>query len=191
VDFNYAKTDWVGFSETPMSGVCSFGTLQSAVSDFSGPGIIDARGCSNGIEFGTSVKLTISHDLVIVADRFNFGTSSGFLASTNSRLWLISPDTVHDSVPTCPVLGSFAIGTSFSIDSNIAALIYTPCTVTASTSAVLRGQIYSNKVEMSTSTELHYVRVGVPGVDLDTGTAPPAAGALGERSSIRDVRSSG
>jgi cytoskeletal protein CcmA (bactofilin family) len=191
MDFNYAKTDWAGFSETPMSGVCSFGTLQSAVSNFSGPGIIDARGCSNGIELETSKNLTISHDLVIVANRFNFAISSGFSASTDRRLWLISPDTVHDSAPTCPVSGAFDIGTSFSMGSTIAALIYTPCTVTASTSAVLRGQIYSNKVDLSTSTELHYVRIGVPGVDLDTGTAPPAAGALGERSSIRDVRSSG
>ena len=195
VDFSYEATDWTGFHATTIASECDFTAVKAAADSLAtAPGIIDARGCSAGVHMIGSEKLVLQNDLVIVANSFAFGNSAQFNSSTEVNLWLITPDETDDGEPTCLSGGGSAVGESFIAGTQVTAMLYSPCGVTLGGSAQWRGQVYSGTVSIGGSAILHYVPIGLPGVNLSTGDSSDGTGdsgssLLGQRISIRDLSS--
>lgn len=193
IDFNYQKSAWAGFNEVVITGACDFATLQNAAATLaSGPGIINALGCTNAVTIAGSDILTLGNNLAIVAKGFNLTGGGGFAASAQRNLWLITPDSVADAQPTCPgptPVGPFTVDGGFTMASTVHAMIYSPCKVNISSGINWYGQVYSGSITIDGAAKLNYVPVGLPGVDLSAGsvTPPGSAGGLGERTSIRDI----
>ncbi len=211
VDFGYVKDDWIGFTEVVMTGNCNAAALRTKLATVTGPVLVKATGCSNGVIIGDSDKIALDRDVAIFASKFDLGGSGGFTSTSASRLWLIQPDTVK---PLLGILGlgstqphcggqSFSLGGGFSFADSVTTMIYSPCKVELASSTVLKGQIYAGKVTIAGAAQLKYVRVGLPGVDLDTGATsapggiiplPPVVtgigGSLGDLDYYRDVPSS-
>jgi len=187
VDFSYLKPDWTGFVKKSASGLCNFVTLQPLVADISSPVLIDARGCSGGIRSVAAEILTLSNDLVLIANSFQLGGSAQFQSVASDRLWLITPDETDDGVPTCTGgVGASAISDSFIAGTGVTALLYSPCAVEMRNSAIWHGQFYGNSVGVGGSSILQYQPLAFPGVHA---SSVPRSGVfeLGARESLRDV----
>jgi hypothetical protein len=193
VDFDYQKSDWVGFDERVVTGNCDYTVLQTAATALgSAPGIIDARGCTNAITVSEYQKLALGNDLVIVAKSFRFAGSGGFSASSPRKLWLITEDTVKDGLPTCASGSEFIYGGGFTISPEITTMVYSPCLVRITSGVSWRGQIYGGGATVDGNAEMRYIPVGLPRVDLTTGVDQDNAGAasvskIAERLLVRDV----
>jgi hypothetical protein len=198
VDFKYEKAKWVGFNEVPISGACDFAALQTAAATLaSGPGIINALGCTNALAIAGSDKLNLGDDLAIIAKGFNLGGGGGFTSAADQDLWLITPDSVADAQPTCPgsapAVGPFTVDGGFTLASTVKVMVYSPCKVNINSGINWYGQVYSGSTTIDGDAKLSYVPVGLPGVNLSDGTvtAPASSGALGDRTSIRDLGANG
>jgi len=198
VDFKYEKAAWAGFNEATITGACDFTSLKNAAATLgSGPGIINALGCTNALSIGGSDILTLGNDLAIVAKGFNLGGGGGFTAAAERDLWLITPDTVADAQPSCPgpapAVGPFTVDGGFTLASNVHVMIYSPCKVNISSGINWFGQVYSGSTTIDGAAKLNYTPVGLPGVNLSDGTvtAPVSSGGLGDRTSIRDLGANG
>ncbi|MCU1545959.1 MAG: hypothetical protein JWP30_1059 [Homoserinimonas sp.] len=188
VDFAYKASDWTGFTEKVISGSCDVAVLQAAISTLAGAkGVIDARACTGGLSIGGSSDVAFTNDLVIVANKFDFGGSGSLTSTANARLWLITPDDSDDDLPTCPVGADFSVGGSFSLGSTVSAMIYTPCSVSMASSTQWRGQVFAGKTSMGGSSKLAYVAMGLPGVDLSDGVLASTGGAERPLQSMRDL----
>jgi hypothetical protein len=197
VDFGYVKADWVGFTEyvLPTTATCTLAMYNTALTTIgAAPGILDARGCGNGLLLSGPDRLTLRSDLAIFANNFSLANSSGFDSDVAARLWLITPDTnLTNHLPDCPPSSTFSIGGNVSIDTDISMMIYNPCVVTIGNAIALRGQIYAKSVSITAAASIGYVPIGLPGVDLTTGTNGTPGGAVGPRTltSYRNVQSGG
>ncbi len=179
VDFKYVQADWVGFGSATISGTCTTAQIVAAIATMNtGPGVLDARGCTNGFVLGGADKLTLKKDLAIIANKFALSGSAGLLSSGATRVWMINPDTTADNAPTCASGNSFSISGAVEIDPKIAYMIYSPCKVDIASSIHFNGQIFGGQVSLNGSGELGYVKVGLPGYDLTTGIST-SAGATG------------
>jgi hypothetical protein len=187
VDFDYQKSDWIGFDERVITGACNRAAFQAAADGMTGPGIIDARACAGGVVLSASEILTLNNDLVILAKSFDLSSSAAFASATDRKLWLITPDDTSNGLPSCVAPGHFTMGSSFRVGPRISAMIYTPCGVSASSSAYWRGQIFGGVVDTSSSLVMDYVQVGLPGVNLSTGASTRLASLIGARIATRDV----
>jgi cytoskeletal protein CcmA (bactofilin family) len=180
VDFDYDKSDWTGFTEIVLTGNCTVGMLRTELGKFTEPALVNALGCTNGIVIGGSDKVALNRDVAIFANRFNLDGSGWFTSTKDARLWLIEPDNVaaQNGQPTLPHCEnrSFRLGGGFGFDAPIKTMIYTPCKMELSSSTVLTGHIYAGKVSIGGAGQLKYVRVGLPGVDLDTGSSSNPGG---------------
>jgi hypothetical protein len=177
IDFGYAASDWVGFTEVVLSGNCDYTKLTAAVNSLAGAkGLLDARNCTNTIEVSSWQKLALTNDLAIVANRFNLAGSGGFTSSADARLWLIVPDATPDGLPTCAANQSFAVGGGFTFDAKLDVMIYSPCRVDIGSSTVLTGQIFAGQTSVAGGSTVKFTAVGLPGWDLTTGlsTTTPA-----------------
>jgi Tfp pilus assembly protein PilX/cytoskeletal protein CcmA (bactofilin family) len=190
VDFKYDKSAWSGYTEVAISGACDFVTLKAAAAALaSGPGIINALGCNGPLSIAASDKLALGNNLAIFAKGFNLSGSGGFTASVQRKLWLITPDATADAKPTCAApIGPFTVDGGFTLESTIHAMIYSPCQVNISSGINWYGQVFSGGVKIDGAAKLNYVAVGLPGVDLRTGSvaSPVASSGIGARISIRD-----
>ena len=194
VDVDYDLTDWPGFQVVTMNHGCKLADIQAAANLFTGPGIIDARECPQGVFLKeNTVHLSLPHDLAIFASRFEIGLDAQIDAPGTAarKLWLITPDETADALPTCKnASGNSDITQSFIVKAPVTAMLYTPCSIDLSFSAQWRGQLYGGTVGTAGSAMLHYAPVGIPGTDLSTGATPGSSGAvakLGARISIRDL----
>ncbi|MGO4783456.1 hypothetical protein [Cryobacterium sp. W22_MBD10_FK3] len=193
IDFNYLKSDWVGFSEKIVSGYCDFAVLQAAADQLaSGPGIIDARTCTNAITVSDYQKLALGNDLVIVAKNFQLGSGGGFSAASPRKLWLITEDTNKNLLPTCPAGAGFKIDGGFTLGANITTMVYTPCAFKLLAGVTWRGQVFAGGATVDGGATMQYAPLGLPRVNLTTGADADDAGAvsssmLGQRLSIRDI----
>ncbi len=172
VDFGYVPADWVGFTEVlpKPTGNCDYTKLSSIISGLAGKkGIVDLRGCSNAISVSDWQSLALTNDLVLVANKFNLGGSSGFTSTADRRLWLINPDTTKDGQPTCGANQSFQVGGSFSFGSKIDVMMYSPCRIDIASATTFTGQLFGGNVTVAGAATVNYAAVGLPGVDLDTG----------------------
>ncbi|TFD66914.1 polymer-forming cytoskeletal protein [Cryobacterium ruanii] len=194
VDVGFDITDWPGFQVATMNHGCKLADIQAAANLFTGPGIIDARECPQGVFLKeNTVHLSLPNDLAIFASRFEIGLDAQIDAPGASarKLWLITPDETADNLPTCKsASGNSDIEQSFIVQAPVTAMLYTPCSIGLSFSAQWRGQLYGGTVGTAGSAMLHYAPVGIPGTDLTTGATPGFGGAmpkLGARLSIRDL----
>lgn len=174
VDYAYAKSDWVGFTEfvVPAGTNCDYTKLTSIISGFAGnPGVIDARNCSNTIAVSSYQKLALTNDLAIIANKFNLEGSGGFSSSVGRRLWLINPDTVADRAPTCGANQSFQVGGGFTFDSKLDVMMYSPCRIDIGSSTVFTGQVFAGQAVVAGGAQIKFTAVGLPGWDLTTGVS--------------------
>ncbi len=174
----YDMTKWTGFTELVMpAGTCSYAQLQAKVTAVgTNAAVLDARACTNGVYISGADELELKGDLAIVANKFLLNAGGGFKAPTDQRLWLITPDgNVNDTVPTCPSGSSFVIDGGFDFTSNLSTMVYTPCAVTFSSGIdTLRGQIFVGAATIDGGANIGYEQIGLPGVDLDSGTVAPS-----------------
>lgn len=171
IDFPYDPSMWPGFTEKVISGNCDFNMIQAAVNSLAGaPGLLDARGCTGDFKISDYQTLTISGDLAIFNNRFNFNGSPKITGSGNHHIWFITPDNVADGQPTCPTGGKFIVGGTFNVSSNIPALAYTPCQAEIGSSIQWTGQVFAGQTKVSGAARIYFSPVGLPGYDLSTGT---------------------
>lgn len=174
IDFGYDASKWVGFQEVTLSGTCDYNRISTAIAGLNGQnGLLDARLCTSPVNLGSYQKITLNQDVAIVGNKFDFGGSAGFQASAKHRLWFIIPDTVNDAQPTCNTsTQSFSIGGGFELQRpNVQTMIYSPCSVNISSSTTFNGQVFAGKASMGGAGQIGYVAVGLPGVNLDTGSS--------------------
>jgi len=191
VDVEFVAADWVGRGWTvrTWTGPCLIDNKTSkdapvtALSTYTTPTVIDARGCSS-FTISTSAKLTITMktDLTFIlpktANIEDFtAVSSG---SADRALRFITPDTVPDGVPTLTGCGRIDINNQNELEAPIAVIVYSPCPIYNSNQLTWRGQYYGSTVNFSNNSELTYVPIGIPGFDLGNGAGGPGgAGAVG------------
>ena len=199
VDFAYRPSDWQGFVTRTITGACDFASIQATIDSLAADkGVIDARACAAGVQISGSLRLLLHNDLAIIANKFELGESAQIASSAGPvQLWLVTPDLVADKMPTCPPSGGFTVLQSFIVDPSVTGMIYTPCEVKIGFSAQWHGQIYGGKVGIGGSAILHYAPLGLPGVNLTSGTSfggssggssgSPGSFLLGARTSIRDL----
>ncbi|MGH1549450.1 hypothetical protein ACRAWB_09865 [Leifsonia poae] len=178
VDYNYTPSAWTGFTPVVLpAGTCSITTLRNAITSLAGAkGLIDARACTNGVTLTGSNTLAISNDVAFFAKTITIGNSGGIVPSAPARVWFINPDTVANGVPDC---GS---GYSFSVSGNpvfqnaagtikASVMMYSPCDVTVSTGVRFQGQVFAGQATIDGGAQIGFVAVGLPGVDLSTGSS--------------------
>jgi len=198
VDYGFNLADWPGFDvQTLPSGTCTWSQFLAADNALAGgKGIIDARNCTGAITISTaSDKLPVNNDLVILGKSFDLGHSFGFSATTAHRLWLMTPDTTANGVPDCPGsngAGNFTIEGGATLDPKISVMIYSPCFVNITSGIDWYGQVFAGTVQVNGSANLHFVAVGLPGYNLDTGSLLPptvvtSPSVVTTRQSIRNV----
>lgn len=157
------------------------------------PTVIDATACSQvTLQLGGSLKL--SSDIAIIARGFSLGPGNYDSADGSARsLRLIVPDNgAAGSAPSCPYTGNAChvnIYGALTMTSKIAAIVYTPGAID-NTNTTWRGQLYGKNVNTGQNITLTYLPVGIPSINLDTGSSIPAgptSGVIGTRVSIRDT----
>ena len=173
-DYTYSAANWAGYTLVTLSsaGACGNAQLTAALATIGGnPGLIDARGCAGGVDPGSYQILTLANNVAIFANSFNLAGSAGFTAATPVTLWLITPDTTPNGVPTCVAGSSFTLAGGFLFSSTVSTMIYTPCTMNLTSGNTVYGQIWAGQVVTSGAGVLDFVPIGIPGYDLSTGSA--------------------
>lgn len=191
VDYNYDPTAWTGFTPVVLpAGTCSITTLRAAVTTIAGgKGLIDARKCTNGLTLTGSDQLAISNDIAIFANTITIGNSGGIVPSAPARVWLINPDATANGTPTC------ASGESFSVSGNPvfknasgtiqdAVMMYSPCDINISTGVNFQGQVFAGSATINGGASIGYVAIGLPGVDLSTGSSTGGSGTTTTRTVV-------
>ena len=195
VDFSFNPSDWktaAGVNYTVLTlGTCNANNVATgiaAVQNSSSPIIFDTRSCG-AVTNLLGKNLTLKSDTVLVANGLNLGSAQ--ITSTNSnakKLWLVVPDAVNDSAPSCGVGSSVTIGNALVVNSQVSALIYSPCTI-VNAGDTWQGQMYASSITNTSTFALNYVPIGLPNVNLSTGLTAtlPGTGTLGDRSSFRNL----
>lgn len=195
IDYAYSASDWVASSGTPYTVLtmssCGASVLSSSlttVQNSTTPIILDTRVCGAVTDL-RGYSLALKSDTVIIVNGFNLGSNSINSSDSNSkRLWLIIPDTVANNSPNCPTSSYAKISSSVTVGPLVGAMIYSPCPI-SNAGDVWRGQMYTSSFSIIGSFTLNYLPIGLPTVNLNTGSSLAAAGTgvLGDRTSIRDL----
>lgn len=184
---------WGGTALATMSGSnCSNTQFQAALNTIgTNKGLIDARGCSNGIDLGGSTAFSVKDDLTIIANKITTGGSISLNAPVpatpddRAKLWIITPDIVANGTPDCPA-GTYnnewsTSGRTIFLNgttafNNFDTMIYSPCVLVQSSSITINGQMFVGGAALSGAATLNFRPVGMPGYNLDTGEeSTPAA----------------
>lgn len=205
VDVAFKPADWLDSNGDPykvntMGAGCTINaTSLAAAANGTKPVIINSiPACPLGI--GATGTVNITNDVVIFAQKFTFNNNVTFKSSTSTphKVWFITPDNVADNLPTCQASqGPFSMNNSFDLAPTISAMVYTPCFFDAKNAFNWRGQLYVNGPNVfKNSTQFEATGMGLPGIDLDTGTVIPggAAGSdaeMGDLTSMRDLTDGG
>ncbi|WP_158865659.1 polymer-forming cytoskeletal protein [Leifsonia sp. AG29] len=193
VDFNYNLADWTGFTQQiPTS--CTGSTVAAAINAATTPTVVYASSvCPAGMVNLSGNNLTLNTDVVLIADAFDLKSQTLTSASGTGthRLYIVSPDRVADAQPTCPAPAQTTkIENQVVTDSSLDIMIYTPCGLSNSGSAWW-GQIYAANIAFNNSFTLHFISMGLPGVNFDNGTytppTPPVPGHLDTVYSVRNI----
>ena len=110
-DVTYSPLDWtdsngvfqVSTAPIPLSCTLSSGSLGGTSLGSDRPVILDMRNCPGGPVAGNNTAISLTSDVVIFAEQFNWANSLTFGSSNSSvhRLWFITPDYAPDGKPTC------------------------------------------------------------------------------------------
>lgn len=194
-DVGYAPGDWLDTGGAPfqvmtaptdVSCTLSTGNLGGTA----GPGkavIINMLACPGGPLASNNTNVSLTSDVVIFAQQFNFGAvnSLSFGSSSNSvhRLWFITPDYVADQQPTCnraapspdtqgdfTVKNSYVASQAFSTTNLVRAMLYTPCAFVGKNGFTWNGQIYAGQYSfLKNNPTFTTDSVGIAGHNLGTG----------------------
>ncbi len=199
VDFGYQPGEWIGEDGLPyqVKNVPAADCLtlsSSKIATWAGgkPIILNGLSCSAGVFVTGNVSLT--SDTVIYAHKFDMDYRFTSSTAAIRRLWFITPDELPDKKPTCaPHQGAFVSKNHFESTPTVSAMLYTPCLYEAKNNLEWRGQIYVNGInESKNNTVFRYVGLGLPGVNLTTGTVTPGGShgkpaQLGDQLTLRDL----
>jgi hypothetical protein len=191
VDVNYVPANWtnLGWTTRTYTGPCLIdnrtvnNTQVRALSNYTTPTVIDARGCSS-FTISSSAKLlvTMKTDITfILPTTVNIEDFSAVSSNSLDRaLRFITPDTVADGVPTQTGCGRIDLNNQNELEAPIAVLMYSPCPIYNSNQLTWRGQYYASNVSFANNSQLTYVPIGIPGFDLGNGAGGPGGeGAVG------------
>lgn len=200
VDVTYKPSDWVDATGAafqvkvaPADVPCSFTTGNLGGTQPGKPVIINMLGCVGGPSANNNTTVSLTSDVVIFANQFNFsGTNKlAFTSSSTAvhRLWFITPDNVADHQPTCnyaPASTDPAHQDDFvakndltasdviSTDNAVQAMLYTPCALVSKNNLTWNGQIYAGTFSTVINNPIYtFDQVGIAGYDLNTGAALP------------------
>lgn len=199
VDFQYhsaSPTDWTtaGFTVTPATA-CTGTAVAAQIDAAAAPTLIDAMTapCSGGGVDFTGTTLTLKTDVAVMLGSFTMKsmTVTSAPGTGTHRLWFVSPDNTADGAPTCTAPeAADTMGNQIAFDSTVDFFVYSPCGLSNSGSEMW-GQLYSTTVNFNNACTIHYVPVGLPGVNFDTGTytppPPPVPGKLSTVFSVRNI----
>ena len=202
VNVTYKPSDWLTTAGLPyevqtMPSSCKLnsGNLGGTVSGH--PLILNALACSGGINANNNTNVSLTSDVVIFANEFDFGSTNhlSFTSSSTAthRLWFITPDNgaAGDKAPTCGASqGDFTVKNGFAVQAPIAAFLYTPCAFAGWNGFTWNGQIYAGGYSAAKNNpSFTFVQVGVAGVDFDQSAATPTVSKPqpGGLVSMRDV----
>lgn len=194
VDFDYRLADWTGFTEQIPSS-CQGSTVAGAINAASTPTVVYASStCPTAMVDLSGRDLTLKTDVVLVADLFDMKneTITAAAGTGSHRLYIISPDKIANATPDCTAGASAQskIENQVDTDPSVSVMIYTPCGLSNSGSAWW-GQIYAKNIAFNNSFTLHFVSMGLPGVNFDNGTytppTPPVPGHLDTVFSVRNI----
>ncbi|MBG6107946.1 hypothetical protein [Frigoribacterium sp. CG_9.8] len=196
-DVQYSPNDWVDSRgvafqvrtapTADLSCTLSSGNLGGTTS----PGravIINMLGCPGGPLVGNNTSITLTSDVAIFAQQFNFGSASSLTFGTSGsavfRLWFITPDYSTNQLPTCNrskpspgAQGDFTMANGFVASTNgsgtggVRAMLYTPCALLGNNGFTWSGQIYAGQYSsLKNNPTFTADPIGIAGYDLATGT---------------------
>ncbi|MEO7146376.1 MAG: hypothetical protein ABIW81_04505 [Terrimesophilobacter sp.] len=186
VNLTYTPLDWKTSTGTPyevqtMPSSCKVnsGNLGGTVSGY--PLILNALACPAGITANNNTTVSLTSDVVIFANQFDFGGVNSLVFKSSSsasyRLWFITPDNgpAGDNSPTCgPTQGNFTVKNTFEVRAPISALLYTPCAFDGKNGFTWNGQIYAGQYSYAQNNpSFTFVQVGAAGVNFDGAPVPP------------------
>ena len=211
-NFSYTKTDWtnIGFTEVVWTGSCTIDNnpvnqvLINQIMNSTTPVVVNAMGC-NELLFSSSAALQLKTraDVAFFAKSFGLENLTIDSATTAAhKMWFIVPGVKPIGAIVCAsVSGEIDINSAVKVKANIAAMLFTPnCIQNSSTE--WRGQLYAGSVNFGQNISIEYVPIGLPGVNLETGTSvttpgtpgtpgtpatPGTPGGLGPQVSLRDL----
>jgi hypothetical protein len=187
---------WPGFTVVTLGGSttppCSAAGINAALGNLSaGPIVVNAQNCTNGNLLSGVTLGALQNDVaLILSSSVNVDVGGLSLQLGSHKIWIIQTDNKPDGMPTCPG-GSLTRSGINLVFPNM--MIYTPCTYTETGLLGVNtytGQIYAGQVNLGGLARImNYEPIGLPGVDLSTGTST----ATGGRSliSTRNVQSGG
>lgn len=199
VDVAYTPSDWRDSTGAPFtvqtattSTQCTFqnGNLGGPTGS---PMIVDMRACVGGPKSGNNTTVSLTSDVAIFANQFDFSSVNGLQFTSSSsavhRLWFITPDNVADHQPTCnraPAATDPAHQDDFNAKNNLVAsdviqttnavqaMLYTPCALITKNNLTWNGQLYTGSYSTIVNNPVYtYDQVGIAGYDLSTGAAIP------------------
>ncbi|TFD50759.1 hypothetical protein E3T46_10575 [Cryobacterium sp. Hh11] len=180
----YTPAAWVDSTGAPYEvrtlGACALPNGRLGGTSAGKPVIINALDCALGPTASHNTTVTLTSDVVIFANKFDFSGVNAlqFSSSTSAvhKIWFITPDQLSNEQPTCtaPTQGNFTVKNGFSINSPVEALLYTPCAFDGANGFSWRGQVIAgNYSSAKNNPTFTFVPLGLPGVDLETGSATP------------------
>lgn len=205
VDYKFETADWqpyngVNFVDRSSSFTCSgFNSSTTtatwdALSAFDSPSIVNMTGCAVSSNHGLSPTVSLTTDLVFVANSFDLTTAT-FTSGDGAahRLWIIVSDPTANKTPTCTNNGDIKINGTVAAAS-LVTMAYTPCVFRVNgmpPKDEFHGTIYANEFSYGGGIKLELVPMVLPGMSLEDlgGTSTEGAGSttLGTLISQRDV----
>ena len=198
VDFAYKASDWVDSSGTPFVEVkptsCTGAAIQAAMTTAVSTIVNTLSSPCTGNQVNlTGTNLVLQADTVLIANSFYLKqmTISSATGTGTHRLWIITPDSVADQAPTCNApAGASQIDNGVNFSQSVPVFVYAPCGLSNSGSEMW-GQVYTSSIQFNNAFTLHYVSLGLPGVNFDNGTitppTPPIPGKLSTSFSVRNI----
>ncbi|MFE4467549.1 hypothetical protein ACFRFH_01930 [Leifsonia sp. NPDC056824] len=200
VDFAYHHSDWANSSGVlwpeSVPATCNGPDVAAAINAAITPTVVLANSkCPLGMVSltGSGSNITLKADVALITDAFDLKslTITSAPGTGTHRLYIVTPDSLKDSAPTCPTQAlTTKIENQVVNDATAPIMIYTPC-VLANTGSTWWGQIYSAGVGFNNSYTLNFVSMGLPGVNFNDGTysppTPPVPGHLDTVFSTRNI----
>ncbi|TFD15306.1 hypothetical protein E3T26_07350 [Cryobacterium sp. TMT1-21] len=186
----YAQMEWAG---APAS--CSVKNSEAAwLSSIVVPTVVNALNCPDGITTENNVNpIDLNANVAIIGKGFNIDKLKLTGVGGNRKFWLIVPDDLVNSDPTCvrpagkPTLGDIRLNNETDTVASMSVMVYTPCNIVIDRNN-WRGQLYGAQVQFNQQAQMNFAPVGMPGMNLGgLVPIPPIPAHLGSRLSFRDL----
>lgn len=185
----YVEGDWTadGFTAKPLSsfngGDCTVSSTVTLGGTAADPQkqVYDLLGC-DPLDLKNKADFQICEDTALFVSGIKSSSSYtvGSCDGKKHKFWLIIPYSTPDG-------NMDSNKGSVEFDSNIESFWYAPEGLYLQTHSTFYGQIYGGDLNLKNDGNYNYVNVGVPGVDLASGTASVSSGFRVELVSKREV----